>query len=96
MRSSSARALDEDANAVQRQDARRSARSNGAGGRVLGELQEVIVYRIDIKIGTIAFERVEALSTRRPYVILGRNILQRLVMRVDGPGATLEIRLPRS
>jgi hypothetical protein len=36
------------------------------------------------------------LSTRRPYVILGRNVLRRLVVRLDGPGETLEIRLPRS
>ena len=62
----------------------------------LGELQEVIAYRIDIEIGTIAFQRIEALSTRRPYVILGRNVLRRLVVRLDGPGETLEIRLPRS
>jgi predicted aspartyl protease len=62
----------------------------------LGELQEVIVYRIDIKIGTMSFERIEVLSTRRPYVILGRNILRLLVVRLDGPGESVELRLPRS
>lgn len=62
----------------------------------LGELQEVIVYRVDLEIGDITFQRIEALATRRPYVILGRNVLQRLVMRIDGPGEKLELRLPRS
>lgn len=61
----------------------------------MGDLREVIVYRVDIEIGDMTFTRVEALSTRRPYIILGRNVLRRLVMRIDGPGEKLEIRLPR-
>lgn len=61
----------------------------------MGEMQEVIVYRVDLEIGDMVFPRVEALSTRRPYAILGRNILKRLVIRIDGPGEKLDIRLPR-
>jgi predicted aspartyl protease len=60
-----------------------------------GELQEVVVYRVDIEIGDMSFRSIEALATRRPYVILGRNVLRRLIMRLDGPGEKLEIRLPR-
>jgi predicted aspartyl protease len=60
-----------------------------------GDLEEIVVYRVDVEIGDMSFPRVEALPTRRPYVILGRNVLRRLVMRVDGPAELLEVRLPR-
>lgn len=62
---------------------------------VLGGLQEAIVYRVDIAFGGMEFKRVEALATRRPYVIIGRNILRRVVLRVDGPREKLEIEMPR-
>jgi hypothetical protein len=50
---------------------------------------------MDVSIGGMDFPRVEALATRRPYAILGRNVLRRLVLRVDGPREQLELGLPR-
>jgi predicted aspartyl protease len=61
---------------------------------LLGGMQEVIVYRVDLDIGGMAFHAVEALSTRRPYVIVGRNVLRHVVVRIDGPREQLEIKLP--
>jgi len=61
----------------------------------LGSLQEVIVYRVDLSIGGFEFPRVEALATRRPYVIVGRNVLRHVVLRVDGPREKLDLRLPK-
>jgi predicted aspartyl protease len=61
----------------------------------LGGLQEVVVYRVDVAIGTTLFPRVEALATRRPYAIIGRNVLRHLVVRLDGPRETVGIRRPK-
>jgi predicted aspartyl protease len=61
----------------------------------LGGLQEVVVYRVDFAIGDLRFPRIEALATRRPYAIIGRNVLRHLVVRLDGPRETLEIRRPK-
>ena len=44
-----------------------------------GALVEAIVYRIDLRIEETIFRRVEALVTRRPYAIIGRNVLARCV-----------------
>jgi predicted aspartyl protease len=62
----------------------------------LGGLQDTIVYRVDIAIDGMHFPAIEAVATRRPYVIVGRNILRRVVMRVDGPAEKLEIGLPKA
>ena len=62
----------------------------------LGAPQETVVYRADFIIDGIEFTHIEALATRRPYAIIGRNVLRRLVMRVDGPRERLEIGLPRA
>jgi predicted aspartyl protease len=70
----------------------RTVRASG----FLGAPQETIVYRVDITIDGVDFSRVEALATRRPYAIIGRNVMRRLVLRVDGPKERLEIGLPRS
>ena len=59
-----------------------------------GELREIAVYRLDIQIDDTQHRHVKALSTRRPYVIIGRNILQSYLLRLDGPKARLELRLP--
>ena len=61
----------------------------------LGGLQEAIVHRADLSIGDMEFTHVEVLATRRPYVILGRNILRHVVLRLDGPRETVEVRLPK-
>lgn len=62
----------------------------------LGGLQETIVYRVDITLDGIDFERIEALATRRSYAIIGRNVLRSLVLRVDGPRELLELGPPRA
>jgi len=59
-----------------------------------GDLREVIVYRIDIEVAGTSIQRVEALATRRPYVIVGRNVLKHFVLRLDGPKGELELRTP--
>jgi hypothetical protein len=61
-----------------------------------GDLREVIVYRIDLELAGTSIERVEAIATRRPYVIVGRNVLKHFVLRLDGPKDELELRAPRS
>jgi hypothetical protein len=60
-----------------------------------GVLQEAILYRVDLVISGIALPRVEALTTRRAYAIVGRNVLQRFVLRLDGPRGVFDINLPR-
>lgn len=70
----------------------RVVRAAGFGGG----LQEATVYRIDVTLDGHTFPRVEALVTRRPYAIIGRNVLRHFVVRVDGPRGVLELRRPRS
>lgn len=64
-----------------------------------GVLLEAILFHVDIELalGTTArrFEHIEALSTRRPYAIIGRNVLQRFVTRLDGPNSVLTVTAPR-
>lgn len=59
----------------------RSVRARGFAGAPV----EVPVYRVDLEVDGFAFPRVEALPTARPYVLVGRNVLRRLVVRLDGP-----------
>lgn len=59
-----------------------------------GDLREMVVYRVDIEINDVTHRRVKALSSRRSYVIIGRNILQSYLLRLDGPRARLELRKP--
>ena len=68
----------------------RVVRAAGFGGALV----EATVYRVDLEIDGMSFPHVEALATRRPYVIIGRNVLSHLVLRIDGPGERLELRQP--
>jgi predicted aspartyl protease len=68
----------------------RLVRAAGFGGA----LSEAPVYRVDLEVDGMRFPRVEALTTRRPYVIVGRNVLRHLILRVDGPRERLELRRP--
>jgi predicted aspartyl protease len=52
---------------------------------------EMVVFRIDLEVEGTKFERIEALATRRPYAIIGRNVLRRLVLTLDGPRGELEL-----
>jgi predicted aspartyl protease len=60
-----------------------------------GALQEAIVYRVDVELDGVTYRRLEALSTRRPSAIVGRNLLQSVVLRVHGPREELAIDRPR-
>lgn len=61
----------------------------------LGGMQEVVVYRVDLTLDGVDYPHVEALATRRPYAIIGRNVLRRLILRIDGPRERLEVGLPK-
>jgi predicted aspartyl protease len=61
-----------------------------------GSPVEMVVYRVDLEVEGMAFSRVEALSTRRSYAIVGRNVLRRLILTLNGPRSELVLRLPRA
>jgi len=60
-----------------------------------GALAEMVVFRVDLDLGGVRFPRVEALITRRPYAIIGRNILRKWILTLDGPRGQLELRSAR-
>jgi predicted aspartyl protease len=60
-----------------------------------GPAIEMVVYRVDLNVEGASFPRIEALATRRPYAIVGRNVLRGFVIVLDGPRAELELRSPR-
>lgn len=68
----------------------RAVRAAGFGG----VLQETLLFHVDLEIVGRRSKHVEALSTRRPYAIIGRNILQQFAIRLDGPKSTLTVTLP--
>jgi len=68
----------------------RSVRAAGFGGA----LQEALLFHVDLEVAGLRIKHVEALSTRRPYAIIGRSILQQFAVRLDGPKGTLTITLP--
>jgi predicted aspartyl protease len=61
-----------------------------------GAPQEAIVYRVDLDSDGLTFPRVEALATRRPYAVIGRNVLRHLVLRLDDPREQLDLRRPQA
>jgi len=60
-----------------------------------GPPTEMVVFRVDLEVEGMSFVRVEALATSRSYAIIGRNVLRRLVVMLDGPRSQLQIRKPR-
>lgn len=60
-----------------------------------GVLEEMTAYRIDVEVAGKVVRRVEALTTRRPYAIIGRNVLSAFVFTLDGPGGAWELRAAR-
>jgi len=57
-----------------------------------GERRPVDVYLLDVGIGKITFPLVEIVADDRgDNLILGRNILNKLVMILDGPKTLLEL-----
>jgi predicted aspartyl protease len=60
-----------------------------------GELVTATVFMMDLVLADMTFSSVEALATRRPYVIVGRSVLRHFVLRLDGPKSELHLSAPR-
>jgi predicted aspartyl protease len=60
-----------------------------------GTPMEMVVFRIDLEVEGTWFERIEALATRRPYAIVGRNVLKSLIVTLHGPRSEIELRSAR-
>jgi predicted aspartyl protease len=70
----------------------RSVRAAGFGGT----LQDALLYHCAIELAGHRVEHLEALSTRRRYAIIGRNLLRHVVLRLDGPRNVLTLTVPRN
>ena len=68
----------------------RSVRAAGFAGTP----REAVAYRVDMEVDGVGFPRVEALAISRPYVLVGRNVLRALVLRLDGPRERLDLHRP--
>jgi hypothetical protein len=52
----------------------------------------VAIYSLDIGVGNLRMPSVEVVADERgTEVILGRNVLNRLIVTLDGPKRVLEI-----
>ena len=58
--------------------------------------QDALLYHCALRFAGWEFEHVEALATRRPYALIGRNVLRHLVVKLDGPKSVLTITDPAS
>jgi hypothetical protein len=63
---------------------------------VAGILAEATLFHVELEVIGHRFEHLEVLSTRRPYAIIGRNVLQRFMIRLDGPQAFLTMNVPKT
>ena len=61
-----------------------------------GVLAEATLFHVELEVAGHGFEHLEVLSTRRPYAIIGRNVLQRFVVKLDGPKAFLTMNAPKT
>lgn len=59
-----------------------------------GIREQTPIYRMDLEIGNRLLPDIDALATRRPYAIIGRNVLANAIARFDGPGESLDLRWP--
>jgi predicted aspartyl protease len=65
----------------------RVARATGYSGAST----EVIVYAADFSLDDHQLEALDVVVTERPYALLGRNLLRRAVLHLDGPGERLDL-----
>jgi predicted aspartyl protease len=57
-----------------------------------GERRKVAIYSLDIGLGNVRLPAVEVVADERgDEIVLGRNVLNKLVMMLDGPKRVLEI-----
>lgn len=59
-----------------------------------GHLQEATLYHCSLEIAGHRAAHVEALVTRRRYAIIGRNVLQDLLVRLHGPKQEVSLTVP--
>jgi predicted aspartyl protease len=57
-----------------------------------GEPTEARLHRGDLTVAGRRFTNVEWLPIGRPYALLGRNVVNDLVLELDGPRFTIEVR----
>jgi predicted aspartyl protease len=60
-----------------------------------GQGEKMILYVADLDIEGLQFPQVELLPTRLSFAILGRPVLQHLVVQIDGPRQILRLTRPR-
>jgi hypothetical protein len=53
-----------------------------------GEPMEAVLHRGDVEVAGRRLSQVEWLPIGRPYALLGRSVLNQLVVRLDGPALT--------
>lgn len=70
----------------------RVARAAGFSGAAV----EVIVYAADFDLDDHRLDALEVLLTERPYALLGRNLLRRALLRLDGPRQRLDLSITPS
>ena len=57
-----------------------------------GERRKVAIYSLDISLGNVRLPAVEVVADERgDEIVLGRNVLNKLVMMLDGPKWVSEI-----
>jgi predicted aspartyl protease len=59
-----------------------------------GVLEPTLIYRFTLELAGQRWEHLEALATRRHYALIGRNVLRRMVIKLDGPRSQVTLTLP--
>jgi len=57
-----------------------------------GEPTAARLHRGDLRVAGRRFEQVEWLPVARPYALLGRSVLNELVLELDGPKLSTRVR----
>ena len=67
--------------------------NRGRARSVWGDARTVDVYAVSLRLDGIEWKALQVLSDEVGMeIVLGRQVLNRLVIHLDGPAATLEIR----
>lgn len=56
--------------------------------------QEIVIYRVELEIVGVGVFHAEAFGVKQGAAIVGRNVLQRLVLHVDGPREAFSLESP--
>lgn len=63
-------------------------------GDVSGEWRPAPLYVVDVAFGGLTFPALPVGGTAYPIVLIGRDILNDLIVTFDGPGLTFTFTLP--